>query len=160
MLFFKDCKKINCDNRCGLLTFSYSERGSRKIGSQIVFTKCDIFRCDLCFLENIQKVSYKYLDWIRVEMFTSLGNEATLFVTGAETNSARAMLEFLQNERYWSIRFEVKYSSLFSKNRRIDLLLIEFVRLRVSLPENCISDSRARFDAIDHFSGTRESLDS
>lgn len=93
-------------------------------------------------------------------MFTSLGNEATLFVTGAETNSARAMLEFLQNERYWSIRFEVKYSSLFSKNRRIDLLLIEFVRLRVSLPENCISDSRARFDAIDHFSGTRESLDS
>lgn len=84
----------------------------------------------------------------------------TLLVTEAETNGARAMLEFLQNGRYWSIRFEVKYSSLLSQNRRIDLLLIEFVRLRESLPEYCISDSRARFDAIDHFLETRESLSS
>lgn len=93
-------------------------------------------------------------------MFTSLGNGATLLVTEAETNGARAMLEFLQNGRYWSIRFEVKYSSLLLKNRRIDLLLIEFARLHESLPEYCISDSRAWFNAIDHFSGTRESLDS
>lgn len=86
-------------------------------------------------------------------MFTSWSH-----VTEAETNGARAMLEFLQNGRYWSIRFEVKYSSLLSKHRRVDLLLIEFVRFRESLPEYCISDSRARFDAIDHFLGTQESL--
>lgn len=86
-------------------------------------------------------------------MFTSWSH-----VTGAETNGARAMLEFLQNGRYWSIQFEVKYSSLLSKHRRVDLLLIEFVRFRESLPEYCISDSRARFDAIDHFLGTKESL--
>lgn len=66
------------------------------------------------------------------------------YVKGIGINSARAVLEFLQNERYRSIRFEVKYSSLPSKNRRIDLLLIEFARLRESLPEYCISDSHDR----------------
>lgn len=69
-------------------------------------------------------------------MFTSLDNGTTLFVTGVKTNGSRIMLEFLQNRRYQPIRFEVKYSSLLSKNRRIDLLLIEFVRLRESLPES------------------------
>lgn len=71
------------------------------------------------------------------------------YVKGIGINSARAVLEFLQNERYRSIRFEVKYSSLPSKNRRIDLLLIEFARLRESLPEYCISDSHdRRFDSM------------
>jgi len=69
-------------------------------------------------------------------MFTSLGNGATLLVTGVKINGARAIFEFLQNGRYRSIWLEVKYSSLLSKNKRIDLLLIEFVCLHESLPES------------------------
>lgn len=65
------------------------------------------------------------------------------YVTTAGINSARAMLEFFQKERYRSVRSEVKYSSLSAKNRRIDLLLIEYIfaRLRESLSAYCIFDS-------------------
>jgi len=88
------------------------------------------------FWKTFKRCPINISNWIRVEMFTSLGNGATLLVTRVKTNGARTIFEFLQNGRYGSIWFEVKYSSLLSKNRRIDLLLIEFVRLRASLPES------------------------
>lgn len=37
-----------------------------------------LLRRNLCFPENIQKISYKYLDQIQIEMFTSSGSEAML----------------------------------------------------------------------------------
>lgn len=49
------------------------------------------------------------------------------YVTTAGINSARAMLEFFQKERYRSVRSKVKYSSLSAKNTRIDLLLSEYI---------------------------------
>lgn len=111
------------------------------------------FAAIYAFWKTSKRCPVNILIKFRLKCLLPRAAKSCYYVTGAGINSARTVLEFLRKERYWSIRFEVKYSSLPSKNRRIDLLFIEFARLHESLPGYCISDSYdRRFDAIDHFS--------
>lgn len=102
------------------------------------------FAAIYAFWKTSKRCPVNILIKFRLKCLLPRAAKSCYYVTGAGINSARAVLEFLRKERYRSIRFEVKYSSLPSKNRRIDLLFIEFARLHESLPEYCISDSYDR----------------